>query len=73
MEMQVPAHGVKQRQTARESGDYLSFKLPYRLNLPHPCTALEIRRAHKTYTHTQTSTQTHTHTMVTKWPGVTLL
>lgn len=68
-----PGPWGKQRQKARESGDYLSFKLPYRLNLPQPCTAFEIRRAHKTYTHTHTSTQTHTHSMVTKWPGVTLL
>lgn len=38
-ECEARAHGVKQHQTAQESGDYLSFKLPYRLNNLRPCTS----------------------------------
>lgn len=55
MELQVPAHGVKQRQTALESGDYLSFKLPYRLNNPPT-----VHRP-RDQAHTQNTGNAHTH------------
>lgn len=78
MEMRGRAHGVKQRQTAPESGDYLSFNLPYRLNQPaavHPSPSASRSGActRHTHPHTYTAIRKPTHTMVTKWQGVTLL
>lgn len=64
MEMRCPAHGVKRRQTAQESGDYLSFKLPYRLNQLGTCNPVhrprDQARTQNTDTHINTHTNPHT-------------